>query len=306
MRLDFLNFIEKNQLFLKKNRLLLAISGGVDSVVLSHLLFKTGFDFALAHCNFQLRLESDQEAIWVKNLANAYKKPFFFQTFDTQNYADQKGISTQMAARELRYTWFKRLLKKHKYDYILTAHHLNDQIETILFNWTKGTGISGLKGIPLKTDLIRRPFLFASKEKIIDYAKKENLKWQEDSSNKSSKYARNLIRNQVIPLLKTINPNLEKTAQQNIEKAIFIDKLFMEQISKFKTDVVSNQNGKYYLEIKKIKAKILPQIAFHHYLYYLLKNWGFNMSQSLDLEKIIKNNQVGNYFFSNSHRLGSR
>ncbi len=303
MDFDFLNFIKENQLFLKKDKLLLAISGGVDSVVLSHLLFKTGFDFSLAHCNFRLRLESDQETIWVKNLANIYKKPFFFQTFDTQNYADHRGISIQMAARELRYTWFKQLLKKYGYDYILTAHHLNDQIETILFNWTKGTGISGLKGIPEKIDLIRRPLLFASKEKIVDYAKKENLKWLEDPSNQSSKYARNLIRNQVIPLLKTINPNLEKTAQKNIEKAIFTHKLFMDQISEFKTGIVSKQKRKYYLELKKIKTKILPQVTCHLYIYYLLKDWGFNMNQSINLEKIIKKNQVGNSFFSGSHRL---
>ena len=308
----FLKFISKNQLFTKKDKLLAAVSGGVDSVVLCDLLYKTGFNFAIAHCNFKLRgKESDGDEIFVKALAQKYKVDFYVEHFNTASYAKKKKISIQMAARILRYEWFGKIssaqasppkspqrgdfptpLPKGKGDvkfslsrglreagksdgkvpplggfrgassssYLLTAHHQNDVLETMLLNLSKGTGIAGLHGIQVKSKLasyfsgtIIRPILFAQKEEILLYAKKNKLKWREDSSNKSNKYQRNLIRNEVIPLLKKINPNLEKTIQATVEKVSAVENVFKRYIDKVRSEVLRNDQNEDYIDIKKLK-----------------------------------------------------
>ncbi|MBW8050054.1 MAG: tRNA lysidine(34) synthetase TilS [Cytophagales bacterium] len=293
----FLKFISKNQLFTKKDKLLAAVSGGVDSVVLCDLLHRTGFNFAIAHCNFRLRgKESDGDETFVKALAQKYKVDFYVEHFNTAHYAKKEKISLQMAARILRYEWFgkisphltpsppesekrgigeteRRKIKRsdsyritdspiHPFTYsiLLTAHHQNDVLETMLLNLTKGTGIAGLHGIQVKSKLasyfsgtIIRPILFAQKEEILLYAKKKTLKWREDSSNKSNKYQRNLIRNKVIPLLKKINPNLETTIQATVEKVSAVENVFKMYIDKVRKEVLRNDPNEDYIDIKKIK-----------------------------------------------------
>jgi tRNA(Ile)-lysidine synthase len=166
----FLNYISGKELFQPSDPVLLAVSGGIDSVVMSHLFYKAKLNFAMAHCNFGLRgVESDEDELFVKKLAKKYKVPFYADTFETEAFAQQEKISIQMAARTLRYRWFEQLLDSHGLQYLATAHHLNDTLETVLFNLTKGTGISGLHGIQPKVNRIVRPLLFADKEQIYAY-----------------------------------------------------------------------------------------------------------------------------------------
>lgn len=209
--------ITKNKLFSKTDKLLVAFSGGVDSVVLTDLLNKSGYFFELAHCNFQLRGdEATGDTTFCKSFADSINKPCHVTYFDTKPYALDHKLSIQMAARDLRYNWFKKLVDEFHFDYILTAHHLNDNVETLLVNLIRGTGIKGLQGIPEKQHNIVRPLLFATKKDIREYASFNKLNYREDSSNQETKYKRNFIRNNIIPQLKTLNPALEETIHTSI------------------------------------------------------------------------------------------
>ena len=201
---DFSKHINNDFDFLKKSKLLVCVSGGVDSMVLIDLLYKTKHDVSVAHCNFKLRKEeSDLDEEFVKKYCFENSIPFFSKNFDT----NIPKHSLQMAARALRYDWFNYLLKKKKLNYILTAHHLDDSLETFILNLSRATGIKGLMGIKSNNDMIARPLLVFSKDRILEYAKKNDLKWREDSSNIKNDYQRNQIRNQIIPQLKELNPD---------------------------------------------------------------------------------------------------
>ena len=179
-------------LFHPKDKLLIAVSGGVDSVVLCELCKRSGYDFSIAHCNFQLRgEESNEDENFVKELAAKYEVEFFVKKFDTAKYAAENKVSIQVAARELRYEWFKQLLNsstRQPANYLLTAHHADDNIETILMNFFKGSGINGIKGILPKQGNIVRPLLFTKKEDLLSFATENKLAYREDSSNSSDKY----------------------------------------------------------------------------------------------------------------------
>ena len=197
---------------LQGRRLLLAHSGGVDSSVLAHLLLEANLDFSVAHCNFQLRgAESDQDASFVKNWCQQHQIPFFEIAFSTEAYQEHSKKSTQLAARDLRYKWFESLQFCHNFEILLTGHHLNDQIETFLIHASRGTGISGLLGIPQTSNLVR-PLLGVSKEKIISYAQSHSLVWREDRTNLEPTYLRNRIRNEVLAPLEKINPKFPQTS----------------------------------------------------------------------------------------------
>ena len=188
------NISDKN-LFNQNHRLLLALSGGVDSVVLSHLLNQSKFHFSIAHCNFKLRkIDSDRDELFCKELAKKLKVEFYSKSFDVKKRCEEKKISVQMAARELRYEWFKELLKEKKFDYLLTAHHRVDLTETVLLNLLKGSGIKGLKGIQEKRGHVVRPLLIFSKKEIQDFAKQKKIKFRFDKSNSEDKYQRNFLR----------------------------------------------------------------------------------------------------------------
>jgi tRNA(Ile)-lysidine synthase len=208
--------IEK-ELFTDKDYLLVGVSGGIDSVVLCHVLKKLKFKFSIAHCNFQLReKESELDEIFCEEFAKKLDVNFHVMRFETKGFAKSQNISIQMAARELRYNWFQKICDGQSYQFVLTAHHLNDQLETFLLNFTRGTGLSGLLGIPGKQGNVIRPLLEIGREEIENYAKENGLAYREDSSNYEEKYARNLIRKHVISALKKINPSLEKTALRNL------------------------------------------------------------------------------------------
>lgn len=212
----FLSFIELNKLFGPADKVLLAVSGGKDSVLMAHLFNEARFTFGIAHCNFKLRAkDSDEDENFTQKLAEQFGVPFFTTSFDTDAYARQHKISVQMAARELRYNWFEAIRKDNNYQYIAVAHHQNDTVETVLLNLVRGTGIAGLHGIAAKRDKLIRPLIFLNREEIDEIITSNQLAYREDLSNSSTKYARNKIRLEVIPKLKELNPFLENTFEEN-------------------------------------------------------------------------------------------
>ena len=295
---NFQNHINQNLSFLNKSRLLIAISGGLDSVVLTHLCHKLKLNIALAHCNFNLRgNESDGDEEFVLQLAEDLDLEVFIESFETEDYAKTYKLSTQMAARELRYNWFEELAEQLNFDFILTAHHADDNLETFLINLSRGTGLDGLMGIPEVNNKIVRPLLTFSREDIETYAKDNKLKWREDSSNASNKYLRNKLRHDVIPVLKEINPfllqNFEST-QNHLQDSKQIIEDTIVRIQK-KAVYVDNDNV-IKLSIKKLKKLSNPKA----YLFELLKD--FNFTEWDDVTNLL-DAQSGKQVFSSTHRL---
>ena len=297
MLTHFKKHIDQNFLKLKENKFLLAHSGGVDSSVLFDLFLKLDLQFGLVHCNFNLRgNESEDDYNFVKEVANSYKKTFFYKKFNTIKYSTLNKKSIQLSARELRYSWFLEILEKENYKYIVTAHHLNDQLETFLINSSRGSGLKGIIGIPSKNNNLLRPLLIFSKDKILDYAKKNKIKWREDSSNKENKYLRNFIRNKIIKDWIKYDPELINKFSNTLKNLNSTHEAFKVIIKKFKKDYfVKNRNG-YYISIKEL-TKLNP-IDF--YLFQLFEAYGY--SNTKDLSNLI-NSQSGKYLLSKSHRL---
>jgi len=230
----FQEYIQSFSLTEQKDHLLIAVSGGVDSVVLCELVFQSGYKFSIAHCNFQLRgEESERDEEFVQSLAKKYSVPLLVRNFETENYAKEKKVSIQVAARELRYTWFHELIQQGKGDHLVTAHHLDDNIETVLMNFFKGTGLAGLRGMLPKSGKIIRPLLFARKEELLQIAKQENLQWVEDSSNASNKYSRNYLRHELIPIIEKIFPSAIDNLGGNIDR--------FRELEKFQADAMQVQ-----------------------------------------------------------------
>ena len=293
----FQSFITENELFAKDERVLLAISGGVDSVVMCHLFQQAGFQFGIAHCNFQLRGEaSDGDETFVNNLARKLKVPFFSKSFDTEAFAARHKISIQMAARELRYEWLEQIRQTHDFQWLATAHHLNDSTETFFYNFAKGTGIRGLHGIPLKNERIVRPLLFATKDEILDFAKTENIAYREDASNEEIKYDRNKIRHQVIPVFKALNPDFEQTAADNLRRIREVEFLFDWAVAQIRREVVKEREEKIQINVSKL---LDYQFATSTLLYEWLKPFGFHP----DLIGKMLEAQTGAVFYSLTHRL---
>jgi len=276
----FIDFIEKKALFNRDSNVLAAVSGGMDSVVMVHLLKAAGYNFGIAHCNFQLRGDealSDQQ--FVRDLAGKSGVAFHTINFDTKKYAAEKKISIQMAARELRYQWFAELSQQSGYDVIALAHHQNDTIETILLNLTRGTGIAGLHGILPKNGSIVRPLMFLKRDDIQDIVKAENLQYVEDSSNNSTKYARNKIRLEVIPKLKELNPALEDTFERNLKHFRGLEILLEQKLDELRKSMLVFYGEDIHISIEEIK-KLQPQFLL---LYSLLQEYGFNESTVEDI-----------------------
>ncbi|MEZ0486485.1 tRNA lysidine(34) synthetase TilS [Fibrella aquatica] len=221
----FLSFINEHQLFGPADRVLLAVSGGIDSVVLVRLMQQAGFTFGIAHVNFGLRgADSDADAAFVQNMAHHYGVPFHVTRFDTLTEASLRHESTQVTARQLRYNWFREIQLQYGYVAVATAHHLNDVLETILLNLIRGTGLSGLRGMPIQSELsetgphLVRPLWFATRSAIEVYAEQHELDWREDASNALDKYSRNKIRHQVVPVLEQINPGLLRALPRSLSQ----------------------------------------------------------------------------------------
>ena len=277
--------------------MLIACSGGVDSVVLAHLMKELNFEMALAHCNFSLRdKESDGDEMFVIGLAKNMQIPVFAETFDTKAFAKNNGVSTQMAARTLRYDWFDGILKNFKYDYLLTAHHLDDDLETFFINLSRGTGISGLTGIPPKNGNVIRLLLTFSRVEILAYAEKNKLKWREDSSNQKTDYLRNKLRLEVLPLFKETNDSLLnnfKKTKKNLQSSKDLIEDYMALIYNL---AVSEDVDFYRIDIQKLKE--LPNTEA--LLYELLNGFGFT---EWDDVSALLNAQTGKQLFSKTHKL---
>lgn len=295
----FLEFIEHHQLCKREDKILLAVSGGVDSMAMLHLFQEHGFTVGVAHCNFCLRdKESDEDERLVRKYCGELAIPFFTKRFETKYHAQQKGISIQMAARELRYGWFEELLKSEQYHWLATAHHLNDSIETVLLNQVRGTGLAGLTGIPLRTERIIRPLLHYSKAEILAYAQSKRIPWRADASNESDDYQRNLIRNQVIPILRQLNPNLEETFVRNMERLTGAKDTLDVYMRELRKKYLSHKGA--HLRISKEVFSEVPAPAF--VLWQFTKDFGFSYEQMNDV-CTASLRQPGAQFLSASHRL---
>lgn len=304
MQLQITEYIWENKLISSNQKTLLAVSGGIDSVVLCHLFKQTNLPFGIAHCNFKLRENaSDDDEFFVKKLANELGVPFFSTAFETTQIAKKRQQSIQVAARDLRYEWLEKIRKKHGFATIATAHHLNDSVETVLYNFTKGCGIRGLHGILPKVGHIIRPLLFATKEEIEKFAKNENLSWREDASNATDKYARNKIRHHVVPVLKQLNPNFEQTAAANIQRLQETEALYDFAIQKIKAKIVHKKEDTLYISISKLLNAPAPQSV----LFEILKSYQFNNQQVRQIIRTARhlenNTHSGKNFYAQAHCL---
>jgi tRNA(Ile)-lysidine synthase len=292
-------YITEMQLCKPTDQILLAVSGGIDSIVMLDLCIKSGLKVGIAHCNFGLRgAESDGDEVFVCELAQQSNVPFFTQRFDTKKRTEVAGISTQMAARELRYAWFGELLRTKGFDYLATAHHLNDSIETVILNLVRGTGLAGLSGIPIKNASIIRPLSFATRAEIVQYAQENRLQWREDSSNAEDKYQRNFIRHQVIPLLQSLNPNLEQTFAQTLIRINQGRDFLNTQVEIFENEVVKQIEKNIFIDYTKLIIQPSTALLFTQ----ILEKYGFNAIQSAEILVSIEA-ESGKQFFSPSHIL---
>jgi tRNA(Ile)-lysidine synthase len=295
----FLTFINQHKLDLRSQSCLLAVSGGVDSIVLMHLFKQMAFPAAVAHCNFGLRgEESEGDEQFVKELSAKYEMPFFTKKFDIKSHKKEKSVSTQMAARELRYNWFEELRMENSFDWIVTAHHANDSLETTLLNLVRGTALSGLHGIASVRGHLLRPLLLATKDQILIYAQEAGLHWREDRSNDSDDYKRNRIRHNVVPVLKQLNPSLEDTHTQSAARLQSADRLLKEALDAWAVNVLEIKGEQTYIRVDALTSQQEPTYR----LWHLLQNFGFSYNQA---EKIVGslNGIPGRQFVSDSHAL---
>ena len=299
IRKEFKAFVDEQRLFSKDDRILLALSGGVDSVVLAELLLELGYTFSAAHCNFHLRgEESNRDAKFVIKWAERKKVKLFVQDFDTYAYMQEKGISLEMAARELRYSWFENLMQENQIDYLLTAHHADDSAETFFINLLRGTGIAGLHGILPKNGNIIRPLLFATRKSILDYAELKNIQFVEDSTNSETKFLRNKIRHRLIPMLKEISPDFDSIIRKNIERLRDTETVFRNTVENVKDEIIIRENENIKISIAELQS--LNPMGI--YLYEILSDYGFNESVVNNVSMVL-DAESGKRFYSKTHCL---
>lgn len=297
MLTKFQNHIEQNFPQLKDKKLLLAVSGGIDSMVLMHLFQQLLYDISIAHCNFQLRgNESDGDEMLVKEICQDGYIPYFITSFDTEKYSRDNKLSIQLAARKLRYDWFKELLAENQLDYLITAHHLDDNVETFLINFIRGTGLEGLTGIPSQNGNIIRPLLPFSRLEIENYALENKIQWREDSSNASDKYFRNKLRHDIVPILKELNKGFLDSFQNTLN--------YLQQAESLVNDASKLVYEKVVVEKEnQLEIHLKPLLEYQNYKAYLfqwLKEYGFSAWN--DVYDLIQA-QSGKQVFSETHVL---
>jgi len=296
---NFLDYIRQNALFDPQHRILLTVSGGKDSVLMVHLFKQAGFDFGIAHCNFGLRGgESQRDEHFVRTLAGLMDVPLHVTHFETKLFAAEHHVSTQMAARDLRYQWFEELKIEHQYDRIAVAHHQDDAIETVLLNLVRGTGIAGLHGILPARGHVIRPLLFLSRKRIDNLIAEHEIGFVEDSSNLSTAYARNKLRLDIIPRLKEINPNLQHTFEHNIRRFAETELVLQQAVENARLDICTVTATGLYLSIDKIN-QLEPKRLL---LFEILKGYHFTEAV-VDEVLAAAGKQSGTSFYSPTHRL---
>jgi len=296
---SFLENIAYKRLFEPKQKVLLAVSGGIDSMVMLYLFEKSGFDYGIVHCNFQLRGdESDSDEDFVKRQVLIHGVPSFFKRFDTEEHAQINGISIEMAARELRYEYFEKIRGEHNYDFIATAHHSDDLIETFFLNLSRKTGIKGLTGIKDKSGRIIRPMLFVGRTDIEQFAVKNYIDFREDSTNSEVVYQRNFLRHKILHLFSELNPSFKKNILASIENLKDAETVYSGYFETEKQKVIENATDSQIIDIEKLKQSTQPKLL----LLEILSEFNFNppvideVFQSLDSES-------GKQFYSKTHRL---
>jgi tRNA(Ile)-lysidine synthase len=302
----FQQYIQQHHLFQPKDQLLLAVSGGVDSIVLVDLCAKAGYNFSIAHCNFQLRgEESEGDEAFVRSLGEKYKVQVWVKKFDTEDYATEQKLSIQEAARVLRYEWFEEIvngqrsmvnsensaaalathhspLTTHVFTiHLLTAHHADDNNETLLMNFFRGTGLHGLTGIPVSYGHIKRPLLLFTKEDLLHYAAENNLQYREDSSNQSSKYTRNFFRNEIIPAVEKVYPQVKQNLQDNLERFKSIDALYQLATQQLIQKLCKQKGAEVHIPVKQ-----LLQYNNRALIYEIIQPYGFTEKQITEVEKL--------------------
>jgi len=295
----FKSYIKDSLLFDQADRILLAVSGGVDSIVMVQLFKDAGFDFGIAHVNFGLRSEeSHGDEAFVKNVSEKIGVPFYVRHFNTKEYASEQKISIQMAARDLRYAWFEEVLNEQGFNFIATAHHLDDQAETFFINLLRGTGISGMHGILPKQGKIIRPLMFTTREKIMSFALEHNLGWREDRSNKSRKYLRNKLRLDVLAELYKINPLFSHKLNESISHLRDVETIYYNHIAGVTEDLVQQTPEGVLISIDWV----YEYEPHNTYLYELLKPYGFSYPVVKEIVRSL-DTFSGKIFYSPTHRL---
>ena len=293
------SYINENRLLALDKTIVVAVSGGADSIALWHILRNLGYDCIVAHCNFHLRgEESNRDEQFVRRLAEKYQTLFYKIDFDTTKYADENGISIEMAARDLRYAWFYRLLGELQAQAIAVAHHADDNIETMLMNLVRGTGLRGLTGIPNRNEKVVRPLLGCSRREIEQYLRENKLEFVEDYTNKLSDYQRNKIRNRIIPLLEEINPSVRQTLYETSERLSETYEIFCNEIKSISEKIVLHEADKLKINIDKLKN----QIAYKTILFEILHPFGFNSAAIGQISESLYK-ESGKQFFSETHCL---
>lgn len=289
--------LHNNLPFLIKRKLLLAVSGGLDSMVLVHQFKELGYDISIAHCNFNLRdEESDADEQFVRKYAEDNNIKLFVTNFNTRLFAEDTKQSIQISARQLRYSWFAELLQQNDLNFLLTAHHLDDSIETFLINFTRGTGLEGLTGIPEINDKAVRPLLPFTREEIETYAKNNDITWREDSSNASNKYLRNKLRHDVVPVLKKLNPSFADSFAQTLVHLQQAQSMVQDAAILIYKQVVTEKHNQKYFDVLQLKR--LPN--YRAYLYQWLTPFGFSAWE--DIFNLI-NAQSGKFVVAQGYRL---
>ncbi len=281
------------------SKFLLAISGGADSVAMLDIFADLKYNCIIAHCNFNLRgEESDRDENYVRELAKKTSLPIFVKSFNTKNYAEIHSISIEMAARELRYDWFKNLSEEYNCDKIVVAHHGGDVAETVIINLIRGTGIKGVAGIPETNGKIIRPFLKFDREDILRYLEKKGIKYCEDSTNTSTDYVRNNIRHNIIPEMKKINPALIRTFIENTERIREAEALFRQKVNEIRNSIICNKKDILYIDINGLKESVAPSTI----LYDILKEFSFGSKIVEDIVNSL-DGISGKQFYSDTHKL---
>ncbi len=293
------SFIQKHQLLTDKGQVLVGVSGGTDSVALLHILISLGYDCITAHCNFHLRMEeSKRDEDFVRRLAHSCSIPFYSIDFETTKHAEQHKISIEMAARDLRYAWFEKMKENTGAQAIAVAHHADDNIETLLMNLVRGTGLKGLTGMRPRNINVVRPLLCCTSEELQNYLVEHGLEHVEDTTNQENNYLRNKFRNELLPLLTEINPTARENMYKSLANLEGNYSIYQQAIGKISQQIVENYGNEKRLNIDKINKQVhIPTVLFE-----LLSPYGFG---SVQIEQILTtlNRESGKVFYSETHRL---